>query len=98
MNQAERASPDLGATLRADLSAVEIDIRCALVLARIALQTLADATPENHVRILNALDDAMDSAKLEEGDNSGAVVGLLTDFKQRLADTADETKVWYLED
>ncbi len=98
MNQSERVAPNLGETLRADLSAVEIDIRCALVLARIALQTLADATPENHVRILNALDDAMDSARLEEGDNSDAVVGLLTDFKQRLVDTAGESKVWYLEE
>ena len=96
MNIAERASPVDGQALRAELSAVEIDIRCALVLARIALQTLADATPENHVRILNALDDAIDGARLEGGERSDAVIGLLSDFKQRLVETS--SKVWYLEE
>ena len=96
MNNAERARPVDGQALRAELSAVEIDIRCALVLARIALQTLADATPENHVRILNALDDAMDIARLEEDDRSDAVIGLLSDFKMRLVETS--SKVWYLEE
>jgi len=96
MNNAERVRPVDGPALRAELSAVEIDIRCALVLARIALQTLADATPENHVRILNALDDAMDIARLEEDDRSDAVIGLLSDFKMRLVETS--SKVWYLEE
>jgi len=96
MTIAERAGPLDGHALRAELSAVEIDIRCALVMARIALQTLADATPETHVRILNALDDAMDSARLEENERSDAVVGLLDDFKQRLVETS--AKVWYLEE
>jgi hypothetical protein len=66
------------------------------VLARIALQTLADVTPENHVRILNALDDAMDGARLEDHERSEAVVGLLSDFKQRLVETS--ANVWYIEE
>jgi hypothetical protein len=96
MNNTERADPLAGQALRAELSAVEIDIRCALVLARIALQTLADATPENNVRILNAIDDAIDGARLEEGERSEAVIGLLNDFKQRLVETSE--RVWYLEE
>ncbi len=96
MNNAERADPLDGQTLRAELSAVEIDIRCALSLARIALQTLADATPENHVRILNALDDEMDGARFEDGERSDAVIGLLSDFKVRLIETS--SKVAYLDD
>ncbi len=86
----------MGSALRAELSAVEIDIRCALALARIALQTLAEATPENHVRIMNALDDAIDDARLEGDDGAEAVVGLLTDFKSRLREVG-EPKVWYIE-
>jgi hypothetical protein len=96
MAQPERVAPSEGA-LRADLSAVEIDIRCALVLARIALQTLAENTPENHVRILNALDDAIDDARMEEATGADAVIGLLNDFKTRLTESVERSKVWYVE-
>src|ERR1700761_7393343 len=97
MTSPQRADPAEGSAFRADMSAVEIDIRCALVLARIAIQTLADATPENHTRIQKALDEAIDGARLEASNGSDAVVGLLSDFKQRLADAADQSKIWYLE-
>ncbi len=94
MTPAERAAPLEGVASRADMSAVEIDIRCALELARIALQTLAETTPENQVRIQNAIDDAIDGARLEDSNAAEAVVGLLTDFKLRLADTARGAQHW----
>src|SRR5471030_1302631 len=97
MNSVPHADLAEGSALRAELSAAEIDIRCALALARIALQTLADATPENHDRIQSALDEAIDGARLEASNASDAVVGLLSDFKQRLTDAADQSKIWYLE-
>ncbi len=77
---------------------MEIDTHCALALARIAVQALAEASPENHVRVLNAIDDAIDHTRLDEGASAQAVVGLLSDFKLRLVEAARESQVWYVDE
>jgi hypothetical protein len=97
MNTAHRADPFEGTALRADLSALEIDIHCALVLARIALQTLADADPAHNARIQRSLDEAVDNARLEGADRADAVVGLLTALKSQLSASSERTRILYLE-
>jgi len=96
MNTPERNAFTAGA-LRSDLNKVEIDIRYALSLARVALETMAQVDPETHVRILNALDDTIDNACLEETRSASAVASLLTGFKNRLTDTVENKTVVYLE-
>ena len=96
MTHSERAGPVDGAALQAELSAVEIDTRCATTLARIALQVVADASPDHHVRILNALDDAIDGAHFEDTRSGAAVAGLLSDVKLRLVE--GQPQVWYIEE
>jgi len=97
MTNPNRVAPDQGATLHADLSAADIDVRCALVLARIALQTLAELHPEAEVRIKDSLDHAIADAALEGAHGAEAVIGLLTEFKTRLAEEAERSRVLYLE-
>ena len=97
MNTAERVDPSEDSPLRADLSAIEIDIHCALVLARIALQTLADADPTNNARIQKSLDEAVDNARLEGSDRAEAVVSLLKDFKSQLNSISERARILYLE-
>jgi len=98
MTPAERARPDDGEALNAELSAIDIDTHCALALARVAVQALADVSPEHQVRVLNALDDAIEAVSLEENDRSRAVAGLLTDFKMRLISPDDHSRVWFLDE
>ena len=96
MTNSQGAGPLDGAALQAELSAVEIDIRCATTLAHIALQAVAEASPDHHVRVLNALDDAIDGVRLDDSPNGQAVAGLLTDVKLRLVE--GQPRVWYIDE
>lgn len=94
---ANPADSDRESALSADMSAAEIDIRCALVLGRIALETLAELNPDASARIMVGLDRAMDDARLEGSRGYEAVIGLLTEIKHRLEHADDQNRVWYVE-
>jgi hypothetical protein len=86
---------DLGERLQAELSAVDIDSRCAAILARVALDGLASVSDAHRSAIVSALDDEIAGQRLEQGDTAEAVVSLLTEVKLRLR--AGPAKVVYID-
>ncbi len=100
----QNPSPKSGAALtpsgQAPTSAV--DMRCAIVLARVALQTLADLNPEAAASIDHALAHEIRAAQATETPDALAVIAILQDVRARLAgDDAShdmaEDSVWYIE-
>ncbi len=81
--------------LAAGLSASDIDVRCALMFARVALQVMIEANPETLIRVQTALDSEIEGARLEQGDSADAVIGIVSEFKASLAGTSDN--IWYIE-
>ncbi len=81
--------------LRAGLSASDIDVRCALMLARVALEVMVEISPETLSRVQSALNGEIEGARLEQGDNADAVIGIVSQFRDSLGVPAD--RIWYIE-
>ena len=70
--------------LRAGLSASDIDVRCALMLARAALTVMVEAEPATLAKVCAALDSEIEGAKLEQGESADAVIGIVSEFRDSL--------------
>jgi len=94
-------SGDADTPLRAASSSSNVDIRCAVALAKVALQTLADLHPEAASTIDHALAYEIKAAGVDEDADTLAIIAILTDVRARLsgevARTAGENSVWYIE-
>lgn len=89
MNDTNRALAPAEA-LQAELSALAMDTRCASILARVALETLAKGSHANRTRILSALSGEIAGQRLEGDGHTDAVVGLLNQVKAELESTTRE--------
>jgi hypothetical protein len=99
-NQTESAAAR-DAALREDPSPTA-DIRAALTLAKVALQTLVDSSPETASAVDHALAHEIERAKRDDSADRKSVVNVLTDARARLAgeDTGEPhggDAVWYIE-
>ena len=99
-NQFTKAgAPD--APLRQTPSSSEVDVRCAITLARIALQTLADFNPEAASAIDNALEEEIRKSAARKDPETRAVIAVLMDVRARLAGeeagAVAEGDVWYID-
>ena len=83
------------AGLEAELSAVAIDTRCALVLARVALETLASAGESARTSILLALENEIAGQQIEQARGADAIIGMLSEMKLRL--NVQSTQIVYLD-
>jgi hypothetical protein len=90
-------SPDAApvSALRAGLSASDIDVRCALMLARVALQVMTESDPKTLDQVRTALDGEIEGARLEQGESADAVIGIVSQFRDSLGGGGD--RVWYIE-
>ena len=85
----------------ADSFSNRVDVRSALTLARVALQTLADLDPGAASSIDHALDHEIETARAENDPAATAVIAILSEVRARL--TGDEPgvgekeQVWYIE-
>ena len=70
--------------LRAGLSASDIDVRCALMLARAALTVMVETDPTTLSKVRSALDSEIEGAKLEQGESADAVIGIMLEFRNSL--------------
>lgn len=70
--------------LRAGLSASVIDVRCALMLARVALEVMVESDPQVLTRVRKALDNEIEGARLEQGETADAVIGIVSEFRDNL--------------
>lgn len=91
-------APD--AAVHGQLSPSNVDIRCAITLARIALQTLADLNPEAASAIDDALGHEIEFASVWKDPETLAVIAILTDVRAKLAGEealAVEDNVWLID-
>ena len=90
----------VGAPLRASPPS-NVDIRCAVALARVALQTLADLNPEAAAAVDNALGHELEVMRGQKDPETLAVIAILADVKARLsgeeANTISEDNAWYID-
>jgi hypothetical protein len=97
-------SPQSGAAdepLHAASSSSSVDIRCAVVLAKVALQTLADINPEAASSIDHGLAHEIETARLKDDSDTLAVIAILSEVRARLAGedahAVREDSVWYID-
>jgi hypothetical protein len=92
-------APD--ARLRASPSSSNVDIRCAITLVRVALQTLADLNLEAAAAIDNALGHEIEAARSHDDPDTLAVIDILSDVRARLsgeeAHVLGEDNAWYID-
>lgn len=99
-NQSQKSGGS-DAPLHAASSASSVDIRCAVALAKVALQILADLHPEAASNIDDALAHEIKAAGADQDADTLAVIAILADVRARLsgeeARTVAEDSVWYIE-
>ncbi len=82
-------------------SASGVDVRCALTLARVALQTLTDLNPEAASAVDDALGHEIEVARSESSPDALAVIAILSDVRARLlgddAQTTSQDNAWYID-
>ena len=99
-NQSEKTgAPE--APVRVSPSSTSVDLRCALALARVALQTLADLNPEAASAVDDALSHEIEAARGDSGPDALAVIAILSDVRAHLvgedALAAGEDNAWYID-
>ena len=87
--------------IHASSSSTSVDLRCAITLARVALQTLADLNPEAAASVDNALGYELDTLRVQKDPETLAVIAILSDVKARLlgeeAGVIAEDNAWYID-
>ncbi len=82
-------------------SSSDVDLRCALTLVRVALQTLADLNPEAAAAIDSALGCEIEAKRTKKDPETLAVIEVLVDVRRRLAgDDAhiiSDDNAWYID-
>lgn len=69
----------------ASMTAVEIDVRCALEFARAAMKGVTSVSPAAKAVVLAALDDAAEALKMEGAIDGPAVAAVLAQARHELA-------------
>jgi hypothetical protein len=82
-------------------AAPSVDLRCALTLARVALQTLSDLDPEAASAVRDALGHEIETARTEASPDSLAVIAMLSDVRASLmgeeVQPAGQDDAWYID-
>jgi len=82
-------------------SSSNVDLRCALTLARVALQTLTDLDPEAALAVHDALGYEIETARAEASPDALAVIAILSDVRTHLlgedAQATGEDNAWYID-
>ena len=90
-----------GAPFPDDPSSQNVDVRCAITLVRVALQTLADLNPQAAAAIDSALGHEIESIRSDKQAETLAVIQILTDVRNRLAgedaQVITDDNAWYID-
>jgi hypothetical protein len=99
-NQSEKTGAS-AAPAAASPSSANVDLRCALTLARVALQTLTDLNPEAASAVNDALGHEIETARVDSGPDTLAVIAILADVRARLlgedVQATGEDGAWYID-
>jgi hypothetical protein len=89
------------ASVVASSSSTSVDLRCALTLARVALQALADLNPEAALAVDDALGHEIETTRGDSGPDALAVIAILSDVRAHLlgedAPATGEDDAWYID-
>jgi hypothetical protein len=99
-NQSEKTgTPE--APVYASPSSTNVDLRCALTLARVALQTLTDLHPEAASAVDDALGHEIEAVRSDSSPDTLAVIAILSDVRAHLlgeeAQVTSEDNAWYID-